>query len=231
MKKALVMLSGGIDSAVALAVAINKFGKNNVLSITFDYNQTNKKEIEYSKKLSQYYGIDNELINIKDIFLYSNSSILSHSNKKISHKTYEEQLENNKEKIIDTNVPFRNGLFLSVAVSYALSKKIDVVVYGIHYEVGVMHDIYPDCSPEFNKYMNKAIYYGSGKKVSILAPLVNITKTEVVKKGIKLNVPFKLTWTCYENGKIPCGKCNSCQDRKKAFLENDYIDPFTCNDF
>ena len=225
MGRLVVLLSGGIDSAVALALAIKEHGKDNVESITFDYGQKNYNEILYSQELAKHYGITNTIIKISDLFKFSNSSLLSHSNKELSHLSYDEQVEKNKTHKVDTNVPFRNGLFLSIAAAYAISKDINTIVYGIHYEIGVAHELYPDCSEEFNKNIAQAIFAGSGKKVSVVAPLVKYTKKDIVGLGIKLGVPFEKTWTCYDNLKYSCGKCNSCQDRLKSFLENNYVDP------
>lgn len=226
MERALVLLSGGIDSAVSLAIAINKYGESNVETITFDYGQRNNNEIKFSKLLSKHYKVKNVLINVSNLFQYSNSSLLKHSTKKLSYDTYEKQIENkNAKDDVGTVVPFRNGLFLSIAASYAISQNIDYIYYGIHYEVGVAHSLYPDCSEDFNQAINDAIFIGSGKKVSVIAPLVKKTKKEIIKLGIDYNVPFEKTWTCYDNKNLACGKCNSCQDRIKAFRENNVMDP------
>lgn len=225
MTKSVVLLSGGIDSAVALALTIKKTKKENVESITFDYGQKNYNEILYSQKLAKHYGITNTIIKISDLFKYSDSSLLSHSTKELSHLSYDKQVENNKSNQVDTNVPFRNGLFLSIVASYAISRNIDTIVYGIHYEIGIAHDLYPDCSETFNQNISQAIFTGSGEKVSVIAPLVKYTKKDIIRLGIELEVPFEKTWTCYDNQKYSCGKCNSCQDRIKAFSENNYEDP------
>ena len=223
MEKVLVLLSGGIDSAVSLALAIDKYGKENVFTITFDYGQKNSNEIKFSQLLANHYEVKNVLLGVSSLFKYSDSSLLNHSSKTLSHDSYEKQVENNEE--VSTVVPFRNGLFLSVAASYALSQNIDLIYYGIHYEVGVAHQLYPDCSDDFNEAINKAIYVGTGEKVRVIAPLVDKTKKEVIKLGYTMHVPFEKTWTCYDNHDISCGMCNSCQDRIKAFKANGLIDP------
>ncbi len=229
MKKALVLLSGGIDSAVALAVAVEKYGKENVETLTFNYGQKNINEIKYSKKLSNHYGVNNVLLNISSIFKHGNSSLLKCSNKELSHLTYNEQVKINGTLKVDTNIPFRNGIFLSIATFIAASRNLDVIVYGIHFEPGIVIDLYPDCTDIFNKSMYTAIFKGSGNKVKIEAPFVNILKPDVVKIGIKYNVPFEKTWTCYDNGKYACGKCNSCQDRITSFKQNNFEDPIKYN--
>ena len=224
-KKAIVLLSGGIDSAVALALTINKYGKENVETLVFNYGQRNINEIKYSKLLSEHYGVENTLLDISNIFSMGNSSLLKNSSNDLSHLTYEEQVKKSGEMKTNTNIPFRNGVFLSIAASIAISKNMDVVVYGIHFEPGIVIDLYPDCTKEFNDYMYNSIYVGSGKQITIEAPFVNILKPEVVKIGIELKIPFEKIWTCYDNQEYACGKCNSCKDRINAFKANNYIDP------
>ena len=84
---------------------------------------------------------------------------------------------------------------------------------------------YPDCSSDFNNAINEAIYLGSGKQIKVVAPFINATKDQVVKKGLEINVPYKYTWSCYEGGEKPCGKCGTCIDRAKAFELNGIKDP------
>ena len=125
---------------------------------------------------------------------------------------------------MSTYVPFRNGLFLSSAAAIALSKGCGVIYYGAHSD-DAAGNAYPDCSEVFNNAMNKAIYEGSGKQLRIEAPFVSMTKADVVKKGMELKVPYELTWSCYEGGDKPCGKCGTCLDRKAAFEKNGLTDP------
>ena len=121
-------------------------------------------------------------------------------------------------------MPFRNGLFLASAASVAISLGCDVIYYGAHSD-DAAGSAYPDCSESFNNAMNDAIYIGSGNQVKIEAPFVNATKKDVVAAGLKLNVPYELTWSCYEGDDKPCGVCGTCIDRQKAFEENGVKDP------
>ena len=121
-------------------------------------------------------------------------------------------------------VPFRNGLFLSSAASIALSKECGVIYYGAHADDSAGF-AYPDCSPVFNQAMNEAIWEGSGHQLKIEAPFVNVSKAEVVRIGLELGVPYELTWSCYEGGEKPCGKCGTCIDRAAAFQANHVEDP------
>ncbi|MFQ6793052.1 MAG: 7-cyano-7-deazaguanine synthase QueC [Thomasclavelia sp.] len=222
--KALVLFSGGLDSTTALAMAINEYGKDNVIALSISYGQKHNKEIEAAKNIANYYKIEHLYLDLAKIFVYSDCSLLDHSNQAIPHQSYAKQLENNEGKPVSTYVPFRNGLFLSSATSIALSKKCDVIYYGVHSD-DAAGNAYPDCSDIFNAAMNQAIYEGSGHQLYIKAPFVNLSKADVVKIGLELNVPYQLTWSCYEGNEQPCGKCGTCLDRQEAFLKKGVVDP------
>ncbi|WP_300329606.1 7-cyano-7-deazaguanine synthase QueC [Fusobacterium sp.] len=222
--KILVLLSGGVDSSTCLALAVNKYGNENVVALSSYYGQKHTKELESARKIANYYKVELIEMNLAKIFAYSNCSLLSHSGKDIPQGTYDEQLKNSDSEVISTYVPFRNGLFLSTAASIALSKDCDIIYYGAHSD-DVAGNAYPDCSFEFNESMNLAIWLGSGKKVKIEAPFVGLHKSDIVKKGLELNLPYELTWSCYEGEEYSCGKCATCIDREKAFLINNSVDP------
>ena len=133
-------------------------------------------------------------------------------------------MEHRDGKPVSTYVPFRNGLFLSSAASIALSRDCGVIFYGAHAD-DAAGAAYPDCTPEFNRAIGEAIFEGSGKQLQIEAPFVRMTKAEIVKTGLELGVPYELTWSCYEGGETPCGKCGTCIDRAKAFAANGAEDP------
>lgn len=122
-------------------------------------------------------------------------------------------------------MPFRNGLFLSCAASIALSKECNVIYYGIHADDTVGDAVYPDCSPVFNDAMGTAVWEGSGHQLKIEAPFVHMRKAEIVGLGLSLKVPYELTWSCYEGGEEPCGRCATCIDRRAAFEANGARDP------
>ncbi|WP_300360933.1 7-cyano-7-deazaguanine synthase QueC [Fusobacterium sp.] len=222
--KILVLLSGGVDSSTCLALAVNKYGNENVVALSSYYGQKHTKELESARKIANYYKVELIEMNLAKIFAYSDCSLLSHSDKDIPQGTYDEQLKNSDSEVISTYVPFRNGLFLSTAASIALSKNCDIIYYGAHSD-DVAGNAYPDCSFEFNESMNLAIWLGSGKKVKIEAPFVGLHKSDIVKKGLELNLPYELTWSCYEGEEYSCGKCATCIDREKAFLINNSVDP------
>ncbi len=153
------------------------------------------------------------LLDLSKIFQYSNCSLLQQSTEEIPEESYAEQIsKTNGDKPVSTYVPFRNGLFLSSAASIALSKDCGVIYYGAHADDSAGF-AYPDCSPVFNQAMNEAIWEGSGHQLKVEAPFVNVSKPEVVRIGLELGVPYELTWSCYEGGEKPCGKCGTCIDR------------------
>lgn len=222
--KAMVLFSGGVDSTTALGMAIEKYGKEEVIALSVSYGQKHTKEIEAAKKITEYYGLEHISLDLAKIFAYSDCSLLKHSDQEIPKKSYAEQIAKTNGKPVTTYVPFRNGLFLASAASIALSKGCEVIYYGAHSD-DAAGSAYPDCSTEFNDAMNEAIYLGSGKQVRIEAPFVKWTKSEVVKEGLRLKVPYELTWSCYEGADTPCGVCGTCIDRAKAFETNGVKDP------
>ena len=221
--KAVVLLSGGIDSTTCVAMAVNDYGAENVKALCLSYGQKHSKELESARKVAKHYGI--QLIEESvDCFKFSNCSLLE-GREDIDHESYAEQLAKlGGEGTVSTYVPFRNGILLSIAAAYAYSIDADLVYYGAHADDAAGR-AYPDCTPEFVNSMNEAVFWGTGKKVKVIAPLLMMNKAEVVKTGLGLNAPYELTWSCYEGGDKPCGKCGTCIDRIKAFELNGVIDP------
>lgn len=222
--KALVLFSGGLDSTTCLALAVQKYGSQNVIALSVYYGQRHQKEIEAAKNLVKYYGVEWKTLDFSEIFVDSKCSLLSKSEEEIPLESYEKQLEKTDGNPVSTYVPFRNGLFLSAAASIALSNECEEIYYGIHKD-DAAGNAYPDCSIEFNDTITKAIYLGSGNKLNIIAPFVDKNKADIVKTGIELNVPYELTWSCYVGKNKPCGVCGTCRDRQAAFEANRKIDP------
>lgn len=222
--KALVLSSGGLDSSTCLALAADKLGKDNVISLSMYYGQKHDRELKAAKQLAAHYEVEHIVMDLTPIFQFSDSSLLKNSDKNIPSGSYSLQQIENDGKPVSTYVPFRNGLFLSCAASIALSKECEIIYYGTHSD-DVAGDAYPDCSTAFNDAINKAIYEGSGRQLRVEAPFLNLNKADVVKKGLELEVPFELTWSCYEGGEKPCGACATCIDRAKAFELNGVEDP------
>ena len=222
--RAMVLSSGGIDSTTCLGMAVEKYGKENVVALSISYGQKHDKEIQASDAVAEYYGVEHIRLDLAKIFAYSDCSLLQHSTQEIPEESYAEQLEKTDGKPVSTYVPFRNGLFLSSAASLALSKECGVIYYGAHAD-DAAGSAYPDCSDTFNKAISDAIFIGSGEQLRIEAPFVNMTKAEVVKIGLELKVPYELTWSCYEGKDKPCGLCGTCIDRAEAFRLNGLEDP------
>jgi len=214
MKKAVVILSGGLDSTV-LTYWLKKIKKYKLYALSFDYGQRHKKELEMAKKTCKKLGIPHKVIklNIGDILT---KSALIDNKKKLpeEHYTYQNQ------KI--TVVPNRNMIMLSLAVAFAENLDIKEVYYAAHKND---YAVYPDCRPEFVKALSKATQLGTYNKVKVIAPFVNKYKWQLVKMGYKIGVPFKDTWSCYKGGKKACGRCATCRERLEAFTKNNLIDP------
>ncbi len=222
--KALVLLSGGLDSATCLALAVENYGKENVIALSVSYGQKHTKEIKAAEDIAKFYGVEKTDLDLSLIFKFSDCSLLASSDTEIPHESYADQLEKTEGAPVSTYVPFRNGLFLSSAAAIAISRGCSVIYYGAHSD-DAAGSAYPDCSEVFNNAMNTAIYEGSGRQLKIEAPFVGMTKADVVKMGLELGVPYELTWSCYEGGEKPCGTCGTCIDRAKAFEMNNINDP------
>lgn len=221
--KALVLLSGGVDSTTCLALAKEEFGEN-VIALSMFYGQKHSKELASAKAIADFYHVELITMDLSKIFAHSSCSLLQGSAEEIPQESYDKQLKERNGEAVTTYVPFRNGLFLSTAASIALEYECDVIYYGPHAD-DAAGNAYPDCSIEFNEAMKQAIYLGSGKKLRLEAPFVDKTKKEIVAKGLRLGVPYELTWSCYCGTDKPCRKCGTCIDREQAFLANGVVDP------
>lgn len=219
-KEVVVLLSGGVDSTTCLAIACEDHPADKVLALCMGYGQKHVKESAHAAMVAKHYGVELITLDLTNAFEYSSCTLLK-GNKDVPHSTYAEQLRD--REVVSTYVPFRNGLFLSYAAAIAYSVGASHIMSGMHTDDSF--EAYPDCSSEFVRYMRHAIMEGTGHRVSIDVPFVNKTKADVVSLGLRLNVPYELTWSCYEGGDKPCGKCATCLDRLKAFEKNNTKDP------
>ena len=229
MKRAIVLSSGGVDSTTCIGMAVNELGKENVTTVSVFYGQKHSKELECADKIAKYYGVDHRVLDLSSTGIMSDSNcpLLQQSSQAIPEKSYAEQIEQNGEGMVSTYVPFRNGLLLASVAALAMAKYPDdeVDIYlGAHAD-DAAGNAYADCSPAFTDAMDLAISLGTYGKVHLVAPLVNWNKSQVVKKGLELKVPYELTWSCYNGGDKPCGKCGTCIDRANAFKSNGVTDP------
>ena len=222
--KALVLFSGGLDSTTCLAIAVDKYGSDEVMALSVSYGQKHSKEIEAARAVAAHYGVTLRTLDLAAIFADSDCSLLKGSSEEIPKESYAEQLAVTDGKPVSTYVPFRNGLFLSSAASIALSNGCEVIYYGAHSD-DAAGNAYPDCSEQFNDAINTAIYLGSGEQLRVEAPFVTWNKAQVIAEGIRLGAPYHLTWSCYEGGDKPCGVCGTCRDRAAAFAANGIADP------
>ncbi len=228
-KKAVVLSSGGIDSTTCLSIAIDKLGIENVSTVSILYGQKHSKEIECAKRIAEHYKVGHSVIDLTNtgIMDKSNCSLLAGSTEEIRHGSYAEQIAADREGIVRTYVPFRNGLMLSSAAALAMSiypsDEVDIYL-GVHADEAA-GNAYADCSQEFIDTIGKAISLGTYGKVNLRAPLVNLNKAGVIRVGLELGTPYHLTWSCYEGQGNPCGKCATCIDRETAFKLNGIEDP------
>ena len=223
----MVLFSGGVDSTTCLGLAIEKFGKENVIPLSIHYGQKHDKEVEAARRswiITAWKGMEMDL---SGIFAYSNCSLLEHSDEEIPEASYAEQLKGSEGTPVSTYVPFRNGLFLSCAASIALAKgcRLHLLRSASGRRGGKR---VPDCSESFYKSMDAAVFEGSGHALHIEAPFIRMNKAQVVAEGLRLKVPYEYTWSCYEGKEKPCGVCGTCIDRRKAFEANGVKDPAGC---
>lgn len=221
--KALVLSSGGIDSTTCLGLAVDRYGKENVMSLSVFYGQKHVKELAAAKKIAAFYQVEHRELDMGVIFADSDCTLLQ-GRGEVPHGDYASQQQEAKGEPVSTYVPFRNGLFLAAAASVALARGCEEIYYGAHADDSA-GNAYPDTSEAFNEAMGQAIHEGSGKALKVVAPFIRSRKSQVVETGLKLHAPYALTWSCYEGGEKPCGRCATCIDRKKAFAINGVEDP------
>ncbi len=230
MERALVLSSGGVDSTTCIGLAIERFGKDNVSTVSVSYGQKHSKELDCAQNIADYYELEHYELDLSQIMRYSNCSLLSHSTEDIDSGTYEEQIEASSNGKVSTYVPFRNGLMLSSVAALAMSiypNDITHVYLGAHADDAAAN-AYADTSKAFTDAMTLAIDEGTYHQVKVEAPLVEMNKAQVVKEGLRLKVPYSKTWSCYVGEEKPCGKCGTCIDAIEAFKINniDYLSLF-----
>ena len=227
---AVVLNSGGVDSTTAVGLAVDKYGSENVVTVSVFYGQKHNIELQCAKDIAEHYKVKHIELDLSPIMQYSNCPLLSKSTEEIKHKSYAEQIEEDGEGMVRTYVPFRNGLFLSSVASIAMSLLEDgkhnkaVIYLGAHAD-DAAGEAYADCSKSFTDAMYTAIKIGTYGKVEVEAPFVKMHKADIVGLGLKLNVPYELTHSCYEGERPCCGTCGTCIDRINAFKLNKAKDP------
>ncbi len=215
MKKALIILSGGLDSTV-LAHEVVERGDCQLAALSFDYGQKHTRELACAAAQAKQLDIEHTIVALPFINALFNSALLSNSDEEIPHGHYED------ESMKQTVVPNRNMIMLSIAAGVALSQDRDALYYGAH---SGDHAIYPDCRADFVAAMQQALGLCDWQKIDLQVPFLHLDKPEIVRRGAALGVDFGQTWTCYTGGDTPCGECGSCVERSEAFAANELPDP------
>jgi len=221
VKRAVVLLSGGLDSATVLYLARKK--GVSCFCLIFDYGQRHKREIKSAKRIAQSAKCPYKIIKLD--FPWKGSSLLDSKIKIPGVTSHQSPVTS----IPSTYVPGRNIVFLSLALSYAEAIGARAIYIGAHAQD---YSGYPDCRPQFFSAFQKIVSAGTksgseGRPIKVLAPVLNKNKAAIIRLGESLGVPFKLTWSCYSGGRKPCGKCDSCYFRLKGFKEAGIEDPLS----
>lgn len=213
---AVIALSGGLDSCVTAAIASRHF---ELALAHFNYGQrTEKRELKAFNDIADYYKVDKRLVINFSHFANIGGSSLTDSSIEI------EEADLLNKDIPNSYVPFRNANILTACVSWAEVIEAPAVFIGAVYEDA---SGYPDCRPEFFSAFEKMTDLGTkpGTKIKIETPIINLSKAEIVKKGVELNAPLHLTWSCYKSEDLACGVCDSCAYRLRGFQSAGVEDP------
>lgn len=221
--KAVVLLSGGLDSSTVLYQALTDGYECYALS--FDYQQRHRRELESAKAIANCANIKEHQIVSFDLRQWGGSALTDDHIELPEYRSVEQMSQN----IPITYVPARNTIFLSFGLSYAEATGAKRVYLGVN---ALDYSGYPDCRPDYIQAMQEVFILGTkqgreGEAIRIAAPLINLKKTEIIKLGNQLGVPWEKTWSCYADGELACGVCDSCQLRLAAFAALGLNDPIS----
>lgn len=212
MKKAISVLSGGLDCTVATCVFDEEY---EIHAITFDYGQKAvKQEINASKRICEKMGWMHEVIDLPWLSKISTSSLNTDADIPELGEDDLDDLDKSSETASNVWVPARNTVFTSIALSYAESIGAEIIIVGWNGEEGAT---FPDNSKQYMEKFNELIDVGSPDKIRIEAPAIDLNKEKIVELGIKVGAPMELSYSCYKGDDKPCGVCESCVRRKRAF--------------
>ena len=217
MKRAVIILSGGLDSTTCMGIA--KAEGYKLSALTFDYGQRHSVELESAKRVASFYEVEDHRIVKLDFLRTIGGSALTDDHLSVP-------TDGVGEDIPITYVPGRNLLFLSMASSYAEVLDADAIFIGVN---ALDYSGYPDCRPEFIEAVQKTIALGTkkgveGRPTRIEVPLIHWSKAQIIRRGTELAVPYELTTSCYQGGEVACGECDSCRLRLKGFEEAGFVD-------
>ena len=211
-KKAVILLSGGLDSATVAAQAIADGYK--AIALSFRYGQRHERELLAARQVA-------EALNIRDHFIVD-VNLAQWGGSALTDTSIAMPIEGVQVgEIPITYVPGRNTVFIAIALSLAEAKGAEAIYLGIN---AVDYSGYPDCRPDYLKAFQKLAALSSkvgveGNAPKLVAPLVMDSKTDIVRRARRLGVPIDLTWSCYQGGELPCGVCDSCRIRNQALME------------
>jgi 7-cyano-7-deazaguanine synthase len=223
-RKAVVLLSGGMDSCVCTAIAHAGHGTGNIALLHADYGQrTQTRERHAFEAIADFYGVRQRLVARLDYFRAIGGSALTDARIAVPQNELAASGESGSN-IPVTYVPFRNAHFLSVAVSWAEAIGARAIYIGA---VAEDSSGYPDCRPEYYRVFQELIGVGTRPetRIEIVTPVITLKKSEIIRKGLELGAPLTLTWSCYQNDGAACGVCDSCLLRLRAFAEAGVADP------
>ena len=221
--KAVILLSGGVDSTTLIYQALADGCQPSAIS--FDYGQRHRRELQAALAVANAAGVIEHQIVRFDLRLWGGSALTDNSIDVPKERPFDTMAQN----IPVTYVPARNTIFLSFALGYAESIHAEKIYIGVN---ALDYSGYPDCRPDYIQAMQKVFQLGTrqgieGNPIHICTPLINLRKTEIIQLGNKLSVPWELTWSCYSGSNVACGVCDSCRLRLSAFTELGLVDPIT----
>jgi 7-cyano-7-deazaguanine synthase len=223
-QKAVVLLSGGMDSCVCTAIARERHGASNIALLHVSYGQrTESREARAFREIADFYGVTRRLMVRLDHFRAIGGSALTDDSIAVpENELAAPELQNSDIPV--TYVPFRNAHFLSVGVSWAEAIGARAIYIGA---VAEDSSGYPDCRPEYYGVFQELIRVGTRPEtqIEIVTPVIRLKKSEIIRKGSELDAPLQLTWSCYQNEEAACGVCDSCLLRLRAFSEAAVADP------
>jgi 7-cyano-7-deazaguanine synthase len=221
----LVILSGGLDSTVCMALAARDAGE--VIALTFDYGQRHRVELDRAALVAAHYGAEHLVVAL-DASKWGGSALTDSTIAVPDAASTDAAIPGAAADAIPvTYVPARNLVFLAVAMGVSEARGADVVYLGVN---ALDYSGYPDCRPEFVRSFEAtaalALKRGvEGNPVEVRTPLIALTKADIVRMGVALGAPLHLTWSCYRGDDVPCGRCDACALRAKGFAEAGVPDP------